>query len=254
MKYLSLLPLLALAGCSAAQDDWIQLFNGSDLSGWDVKISGHELNDNYRDIFRVEDGLLKVSYEDYEGTWGGEFGHIFYHQPFSEYILRVEYRFTGEQIAGGPGWALRNNGAMLHSQSARSMLLDQDFPVSVEAQFLGGTGEGERPTLNVCTPGTHVVMEGELITRHCTNSTSRTFPGDEWVTVEMHVHSSGFIYHVVEGDTVFTYEQPQIGGDVPEGFPLPEGTLLESGYIALQAETHPIEFRRIELKDLSRNR
>jgi len=254
MKYLPLLLLTVLAGCSAGRGDWIQLFNGEDLSGWDIKISGHELNDNYRNTFRVEDGLLTVSYAEYEGTWGGEFGHIFYQQPFSDYILRVEYRFAGEQVPGGPGWALMNNGAMLHSQSARSMLLDQDFPVSIEAQFLGGAGEGERTTMNVCTPGTHVVMNGELVTAHCTSSSSRTFPGREWLTVEMHVHGSGFIYHVIDGDTVMTYEQPRIGGELPEGFPLPAGTLLESGYIALQAESHGIEFRTIELLDLSGKR
>jgi hypothetical protein len=228
----------------------MQLFNGRDLSGWDIKISGHELNENYKNTFRVRDGMLVVSYDDYE-RFDGEFGHIFYNRKFSDYILRVEYRFTGEQVPGGAGWARKNNGAMLHSQSAESMGLDQDFPVSIEAQFLGGLGEGERPTMNVCTPGTHIVMDGELVTRHCNNSTSATYHEDEWLTVEMIVHGGGDIYHVVAGDTVLTYSSPQVGGSLPEGFPLAEGTLLTEGYIALQAESHPIEFRKIELLELS---
>jgi hypothetical protein len=247
--------LFTLPGCSSEQaagdGDYIQLFNGRDLTGWDIKISGHPLNDNYRNTFRVEEELLKVSYDEYD-EFDGEFGHIFYREKFSEYILRVEYRFVGQHVEGGPSWAFKNNGAMLHSQSAESMGLDQDFPVSVEAQFLGGSGEGERPTMNVCTPGTHIVMNGELVTRHCTSSNSKTYHGDEWITVEMIVHADGFIYHVVDGDTVLTYSKPQIGGDLPEGFPLPEGTLLTEGYIALQAESHPIEFRKVELLDLSK--
>jgi hypothetical protein len=247
----SFLLICCCSGCdSTASDGYIQLFNGRDLTGWNIKISGHPLNDNYLNTFRVEDGILKVSYDGYE-RFNGEFGHIFYNQKFSEYILRVEYRFVGDQVPGGPGWAARNNGAMLHSQSAESMLLDQAFPVSIEAQFLGGLGEDERPTMNVCTPGTHIVMNGELVTRHCNNSNSRTYHGDDWITVEMIVHGGREIYHVIEGDTVLTYSNPQIGGDLPEGFPLAEGTILTEGYIAFQAESSPIEFRKIELLDLT---
>lgn len=251
LTLLILLSLTSACGKSAEQDQWIQLFNGTDLTGWDIKIAGHPLNENFQNTFRVEDGLLKVSYDDYE-EWNGEFGHIFYNQSFSDYILRVEYRFIGEQMPGAPGWATKNNGAMLHSQSAESMGLDQDFPVSIEAQFLGGLGEDERPTANVCTPGTDITMRGELVPGHCTNSNAKTYHGEEWVTIEMIVHGGGDIFHVVEGDTVLAYSNPVIGGgNVPEGYPIPVGTPVTEGYIALQAESHPIEFRRVELLDLS---
>ena len=254
-KYLFL--FLVLVSCKpkqqpAGEAQWIQLFNGKDLTGWDIKIAGHELNDNYKNTFRVENGILKACYEEYE-NFDNKFGHIFYKEKFSHYKLRVEYRFVGEQVPGGPGWGLRNNGAMLHSQSAESMGIDQDFPVSIEVQFLGGTGEGERTTANLCTPGTNVVMNGKLITQHCNGSSSKTYHGDQWVTVEMIVYGDSIIHHVVEGDTVLTYAKPQIGGDdIPEGFPLPEGTPLKKGYIAFQAESHPTEFRIIELLDLSK--
>ena len=251
--FVSLTILLLASGFQESQpaSEWVQLFNGKDLSGWDIKISGYELNDNYKNTFRVEDGLLKVSYDEYE-DFNGEFGHLFYQEKFSHYILRVEYRFVGEQVPGGPDWAFRNSGAMLHSQSAASMGLDQEFPVSIEAQFLGGRGEGERTTANLCTPGTHVVMDGELVTQHCVNASSKTYHGDQWVTIEMEVRGDELIRHVIDGETVIAYSQPQIGGEfVTDDFPLEEGTAVTEGYIALQAESHSIEFRKVELLDLS---
>lgn len=256
MRISLLLILLFMASCSSStnkttDEEWISLFNGQNFDGWDIKIKGYELNNNYRNTFRVEDGLLKVSYDEYD-TFNNEFGHIFYNKPFSYYKLRVEYRFVGEQVADGPGWAFRNNGAMLHSQSAASMGLNQDFPVSIEAQLLGGDGVNERTTSNVCTPGTHIVMNGRLITQHCTSSNSKTYHGDEWVTAEFVVLGDSIIHHILEGDTVLTYMYPQVGGDLPEGFPLAEGTLLKEGYISFQAESHPTEFRKIEILDLTK--
>jgi len=236
---------------SAKNGEWMQLFNGKDLDGWTIKIAKHPLGHNFNNTFRVEDGKLVTRYDQYD-TFDAEYGHIFYRTPFSHYRLRLEYRVVGEQVKGGQGWALKNSGVMFHAQSPESMLVDQSFPVCIEAQFLGGTGEGERPTGNLCTPGTHVVIDGELVEQHCTNSTSRTFHGEEWVTFELEVHGDSIIRHLVNGDTVLTYSKPQIGGELPEGFPLEEGTPLTSGYIALQAESHPYEFRKIELLDLGK--
>lgn len=239
-------------GTTAKKPEWIQLFNGKDLSGWEIKITGSELNVNYKNTFRVEDGILKANYDEWE-QFNGEFGHLFYKEKFSHYKLRVEYRFVGEQVKGGPAWAIKNSGAMLHSQSAESMTLDQSFPVSIEAQFLGGFNEKERPTNNLCTPGTHVVINGELVTQHCINSSSKTYYGEEWINVEMVVLGDSIIHHLVEGDTVLTYSKPQIGGDnLPVDYPVAEGTPLKEGYISLQAESHPIEFRKVELLDLSK--
>ncbi len=234
-----------------AETNWIRLFNGTDLTGWDLKITGYPLNENYKGIFSVEDSILKVSYNNLD-SFRGEFGHIFYKQPFSHYRLRIEYRFVGEQRPGGPGWAIRNSGVMLHSQSAESMTLEQDFPVSIEAQFLGGLGEGERSTLNVCTPGTDIDFNGQMVEGHCTNSSSKTYHGDQWVTAEITVLGDSIIQHVIGGDTVLTYTHPRIGPEMkPEGFSIPDGTPLKDGYIALQAESHNVEFRKVELLDLS---
>ncbi len=259
MKYLTFLFLLSLVACKPAsdsgeQENWIPLFNGEDLGDWVVKFTKHPLGENYNNTFRVEDGKMVVRYDEWDSI-NGEFGHIFYREPFSRYKLRVEYRIVGEQVAGGPAWAYKNNGIMFHCQSPESMLQDQSFPVCIEAQFLGGDSTGERPTMNLCTPGTNVVLNGELHTPHCTNSSSKTYRGEEWVNVELVVLGSEIIHHIVEGDTVLSYTKPQIdGSDLPGGFPLIDGTLLESGYIALQAESHPFEFRKVELLDLSERR
>lgn len=249
--------LLAAATSARAADpakessgDWISLFNGKDLEGWTVKIRGSESGDNFGDTFRVEDGVLKVGYEKYD-QFAERFGHIFCDKSFSNYRLRVEYRFTSEQAKGGPGWAFRNSGLMLHGQTPQSMTKDQKFPVSIEVQLLGGNGKDERPTANLCTPGTNVVMEGELITRHCTSSKSKTFAGDQWVTCEVEVRGGRTIKHYVNGDLVMEYEQPQLDPRDADAKKLIEQAggelLLTHGTISLQSESHPVEFRKVEL-------
>ena len=233
--------------------DWIQLFNGRDLTGWTPKFTKHDLGVNLHDTFRVEDGLLKVRYDRWEG-FAGEFGHLFYQEPFSYYVIAAEYRFVGEQVKGGPTWALRNNGLMLHAPDPKTMLQDQDFPISIEVQLLGGLTDGKpRTTANLCTPGTNVVMQGKLVTAHCLNSTSQTYDGDGWVRVEVVVHGGDVLRHVVDGATVLEYTQPQIGGgNVAPVDPAVkvDGTMLTGGYIAVQAETAPTDFRKVELLNL----
>jgi hypothetical protein len=234
--------------------DWIQLFNGKDLGGWDIKISGYELNDNFGRTFRVENGLIKTSYDQYGPKFGNRFGHMFHHQKFSHYIIALEYRFVGEQAPEAPSWALRNSGVMVHSQSAQSMLKDQDFPICIEVQLLGGTGSGKRTTANLCTPGTNVEMKGQLFTTHCVNSTSNTYDGDQWVRVETTVLGSESIQHSIDGQVILSYNKPQIGGGNVTNFDpavKQDGKLLTEGYIALQSESHPVEFRKVELLNLA---
>jgi hypothetical protein len=232
---------------------WKSLLNGKDLNGWTPKIKGYALGEDPLKTFRVEKGVLKVSFENY-GSYENRFGHLFYKAPFTHYILRVEYRFVGDQCPGGPGWAFRNSGAMLHCQDPKTMRKDQDFPVCIEAQLLGGDGTNERTTANVCTPGTHMVMAGKLITQHCNNSRSKTYHGDQWVTAEFEVHGSGQIIHRVNGETVLEYEQPQYDEGDGDAAKLVQGgrKLIEGGYISLQAESHPIEFRKVEIKVLEK--
>jgi hypothetical protein len=255
---------LALAPVSAQREaDWIQLFNGANLDGWTPKITGHPLGENYGNTFRVENGALRVAYDQYP-QFDGKFGHLFYsRRPFSHYVLAAEYRFVGDQAPGGPSWAVRNNGLMLHSQPPQTMQVAQDFPISIEVQLLGGAPLGaeasakaaapERTTANVCTPGTEIFMKAAMVRAHCTNSTSTTYRGDGWVRVEIEVRGGERLIHRVDGQTVLEYEMPQIGGGTVTNFDpavKKDGTLLTEGFIAIQGESHPTEFRKIELREL----
>ena len=233
-------------------EEWTQLFNGEDLTGWTPKIKGYPAGENFGNTFRVEDGLLKVSYENYD-EFNERFGHLFYEKPYGNYHMRLEYRFTGEQVPGGPGWATRNSGVMVHGQDPATMSLDQNFPVSIEVQLLGGNGTDPRTTGNLCTPGTNVLMDGELITRHCTSSNSETYHGDQWVTAEIIAHGNQDIIHIINGDTVLTYAQPQLDPEDTDAQKLLEtqDKMLTGGTISLQSESHPVEFRKVEIKELS---
>lgn len=233
-------------------EGWIQLFNGKDLNDWNIKITGFPLNENYGNTFRVEDSLLKVRYDKYE-KFDGKFGHIFYKHPYSHYRIRVEYRFVGDQCPEGPGWAFRNSGIMIHGQSAESMEVGQDFPVSIEVQLLGGNGKDERSTLNLCTPGTNVVYNDTIWTQHCTNSSSKTYHGDQCVTVEVEVQGDSIIKHIIDGQTVLEYSKPQLDPRDPSFqklLPADKNILLSKGSISLQAESHPVDFRKVELLNL----
>ncbi|MDP4265079.1 MAG: DUF1080 domain-containing protein [Bacteroidota bacterium] len=265
----SFLSIVILISCTSPRkqdntEDWIRLFNKKDLTGWDIKIAKHDLNDNFNHTFYVKDSILEVDYSRY-GKFNGEFGHLYYKEPFSYYKVRVEYRFAGQQLTGGPSYAHLNSGVMLHAQSAASNGKDQSFPVSLEMQLLARDSNETRPTGNLCTPGTQVSMNGKLVESHCINSSSKSYPGSEWVTVEAIVMGDSIIRHIVDGDTVLTYEHPQIGGGFVNtnltwtsgGFGADsllwmqkQGKALKEGYIALQAESHPVEFRKVELLNL----
>lgn len=236
----------------AHQEKWISIFNGKNLEGWTPKFAGHELGVNYKNTFRVEDGLLKVSYDNYD-TFEGKFGHLFYKEPYSHYKIRLEYRFIGEQVPGAPVWAYRNNGIKFHSQPPETMRLDQPSPVSIEVQLLGGNGTEDRPTANICSMGTHIVMDDELITQHCTESSSKTYHGDQWVNVEAEVHGGEIIHHYINGEKVLSYSEPQYDTSDPNTKHLVPGNgnmIIKEGYIALQAESHPTHFRNIEILPL----
>lgn len=251
---------------NSSDEEWIPLFNGKDLSGWDIKITGHPLNDNYNETFRVEDGMIRIMYDKYK-EFNNSFGHMYYEKPFSYYKLRYDYRFTGDQLKGGATWNVRNSGIMLHSQSAASNNINQTFPVSIELQLLGGLGKGKRTTANVCTPGTAVELNGKTDYTHCINSTSKTYDGDQWIHGEAIVMGDESMTFIINGDTVLTFQKPQIGGGFiskangekewdnngitdKQIWLSKEGSTLKEGYIALQSESHPVDFKNIELLNL----
>lgn len=252
--------VLFFVACSAPKksepkNDWIQLFNGHDINDWIVKVHHHDPGVNFGNTFRVEEGIIKISYDQY-GDYNDQFAHLYYKTPFSHFHLKLEYHFTGELQKGAPDYTLLNSGVMFHSQDPREMLKEQNWPISIEMQFLAGLGDGNpRPTGNMCSPGTEIVYQGKMYGDHCLNSTSKTYGKDEWVRAELIVLGDSLITHVINGDTVLQYSKPTMGGGVVNGFDSAiwqPGKPLTSGYIALQSEGQPIDFRNIELKILEK--
>lgn len=226
------------------EENWVSIFNGVNLENWEVKIKGHPLGENWNNTFIVRDSALAVDYTSYS-AFNDAFGHIFYKTPFQNYKLKLSYRFTGTQVEGGANWALRNSGVMIHCQAPETMELDQNFPVCLEVQLLGGVTEGQpRSTGNLCTPGTHVTIDDTLETAHCVDSSSDTFYGEQWVDLQIEVRNDSIMRHYINGKEVMTYQKPVIGGEYNTLTEL-DGKPLKQGFISLQSESHPVEFKNI---------
>lgn len=253
-----LLFLVILASCNqvkSQEGDWVKLFNGKDINDWTVKVHHYDAGVNVGNTFRVEDNMIKVRYDQYD-DFNDQFSHLYYNQPFSHFHLIVEYRFTGELQKGAPEYTVLNSGVMYHSQDPRSMKKEQNWPISVEMQFLAGLDDGQpRPTGNMCSPGTDIVYNGKMYDGHCLNSSSKTYGKDEWVRAELIVLGDSLITHIINGDTVLQYSKPTMGGGVVDGYDSAlwvPGKPLKSGFIALQSEGQPIDFRRVELRNLKK--
>lgn len=233
--------------------EWETLFNGKDLEGWTAKLQHHESGDNYENTFRVVDGIIQVNYEGYE-SFDERYGHLFYKKPYSSFHLKFDYRFTDQWMEDAPSYTYRNSGVMFHSQAPETILKEQDWPISVEYQMLADAGDGKpRPTGNMCSPGTEVFFNGEMDPRHCIGSSSPTFPWDEWVHAELIVYGDSLVIHMVNGEEVLKYTNPQIGGGVANRFDPAykvDGQMLKEGYIGLQAEGQGVAFKNIEIKEL----
>lgn len=236
----------------AVSGEWISLFNGHDLTGWTVKVAKHPMGENYADTFRVEDGVIKVAYDKY-GKFDQQFAHLYSNLPYSHYILRLEYRFTGTAVADSPSWSKCNSGVMIHSQSPLTMTVEQLWPVSIEVQFLcEGTTAG-RQTGNACTPGTNLERNGKLITEHVVEGVGKLSPLNEWVAVEVEVHGNDEVIHRINGAEVLRYQHPQLDLRDPDAkklLALGAPFQLNSGHIALQAESQPVWFRNVRLRVL----
>lgn len=230
-------------------NNWDQIFNGKSLEGWTMKIVGYELGDNFANTFRVKDGLLQIRYDGYGDNFDNRFGGLYYNKNLQNYRLKVEYRFVGETAAGAPSWGYRDSGVQFHSQDPKTIDLDQPFPVCLEYNLHGGNGTDERPVGEICTNGTLVDIQGKQSTSYCTPAQiKKTFHGDQWVTLEIDVQNNT-ISHYVNGELILTYNNPRYNAehDLGKRFTQQGMTFLHEGFISLQSNSHPIDFRRIEL-------
>lgn len=228
---------------------WVSLFNGKDLSGWTMKINGYPLSENFGDTFRVKDSILSIRYDAYGPEFGERFGALFYDKELTNYRLKVEYRFVGETAAGAPDWGFRDSGVQIHTQKPSSVKLEQRFPVCLEYNLHGGNGMDERPLGAICGIGTFVEIDNELSNEFCNPAkVSRTFHGDQWVTIEIDV-KDGKMKHFVNGEEILSYSNPIYDQENEFAKALIQNgnASVNSGYISLQSNSHPIDFRKIEL-------
>lgn len=227
---------------------WKALFNGRNLDGWTVKIAGHPLGNNFGNTFRVKDGVLQVRYDQYD-SFRNRFGALYYNQPLTNYRLKVEYRFVGATTPGAPTWGFRDGGIQYHGQDPATMALEQQFPVCLEYNLHGGNGQAERPVGEICTPGTKVEIDGLRNATFCTPAkVKRTFHGDIWVTAEIEVKDS-IVTHFVNGEQILQYKNPRYDSAHAIGKTLIRNgqDKVRSGFISIQSNSHPMEFRKIEL-------
>ena len=237
-----------------ATNEWVQIFNGTNLDGWTPKFKGFPMGVNLHNTFHVTNGLLEVDYSGYTNFAGNPFGHLFWKEKLSHYIVRAEYRFVGDQCPGAPQWGWRNNGIMIFSEPPDTMELNQDFPASIEVQILGGGNpHGDQNNGSFCVPHTRAMYNGKLTTQHRTSAKEKIYNGDQWVTITAEVHGSKLINHILDNEVVISYSEPQLNPNdahakllLSKGFP----QMLEDGYICIQAESAPCEFRKIELLKL----
>ena len=238
----------------ADRRDWIQLFDGKSLDGWVPKITGYPLEkttptpsaSSTAPCRRRPTGPRRR--EQIRPSF----------LPTSEVLLlHRRRRVPLHRRAGG------RRSRLGHSQQwpdvaqpvAAIDVEGPGFPISVEVQLLGGLPNGKpQSTANMCSPGTQVFIDGTMVKGHCLDSKSQTYAGDQWVRVEVAVRGGERLIHKVEGQTVLEYEKPTIGGGEVNKFDPAvkvDGTLLTDGYIEIQGESHPTEFRKIEVLNLS---
>ena len=248
-----------LSGCSptptpkahldAPAGHWIRIFDGQDLNGWIPKVAGAEAGENYRNTFRVAGNVLRVSYEDYD-TFGDHFGSLYYNKRLSRYWLKLQYRFVGEKVQGAPGWAYKNSGIQLHSQAPETLARDQRFPVSVEFDLVGGRFVGSRPTGDVCHNGTSVTINGVPLTEQCSKVSDVTVRDESWVSVLAKVDGATVVQQAINGNLIVEYSNLKLDERDPDARRLitaGAGLALDSGFISLQSNGAPIEFRDIEI-------
>ncbi|ESQ93353.1 hypothetical protein ABAC460_01210 [Asticcacaulis sp. AC460] len=248
------LMLIAPVAASAAEAPWEPIFDGKTLDGWTPNLVGQKVGDDPLKTYVVEDGNLRVSYAHYDNRFAGQYGHIFWKEPLKAFRLRFEYRIYGDPLPDIKVWEVSNSGVMFHAQTPQTMRRDQGFPVSLEFQILGVPRPQQEPSGNLCTPGTTIVIDGKRDLRHCILSSSPLLPVGQWERGEIEVLSNGEITHFINGEAVLRYSAPELDPadkDAAVLIAAAGGAVkLEQGYIALQAEGQPIEFRKIEVQRL----
>lgn len=229
---------------------WISLFNGKNLDNWKPKIVGYKLGENFGNTFRVEDGMLSIRYDKYD-SFRNRFGSLYFDKKFTNYRLKVEYRFVGNTTVGAPTWGYKDGGIQYHCQPPNTVALNQSFPICLEYNLHGGNGKEDRPTGEICANGMFVEINGKRNISYCTLPTvKRTFNGDEWITAEIEVNK-GKITHFVNGEQIMQFDNPKFDSSnaIAEAFIINKNNTVKDGYISLQSNSHPMDFRKVEIME-----
>jgi hypothetical protein len=237
-------------GVKNQDQSWVTLFNGKNLEGWKPKIAGFAYGENFGNTFRVNQGILSTRYDAY-GSFNERFGAIYYNKKFSNFRLKVEYRFVGELTPGAPEWGFRDGGINYLGQDPATIETNQKFPVCLEYNLLGGNGKDVRPTGDICAAGIFIQLDGKRNTVFCTPPVvKKTFEGDEWVTAEIEVRN-GKIAHFVNGEKILEFSDPRYDptNDIARKFILNGDDIVKDGFISLQSNSHPMDFRKIEIME-----
>jgi hypothetical protein len=255
MKHLTLLltPLLLLSlSCNTNKNttekntqNWVALFNGKNLDNWIPKIAGYKLGENFGNTFRVENGILSTRYDAYD-NFKNRFGALYYNKKFSNFRLRVEYRFVGDTVAGAPSWGYQDGGIQYYCQAPQTMDINQPFPVCLEYNLLG-----TRPSGEICANGIYVLVGGKRNEDYCTPPVVQVVPPkDQWSTAEIDVRN-GKMTQYVNGVPVISFSNPRYDSTkaIAKQFITPGNDMVQDGYISLQSNSHPMDFRKIEIME-----
>jgi hypothetical protein len=208
--------LLVLTGCqtisgNGKQKNKVMLFNGQDLAGWKVYIPDEGVDQN--DVWSVKDGVIYCS--------GVPNGYMRTVEEYGNYKLHLEWRWVAKPA---------NSGVLIHATGP-----DQLWPKCIECQLMAGSA-GDMVLMN----GTGITIDGQ----------DKQNPNERFVIIAKKQHSTEKpagqwnSYDIVcRADTISAY----VNGVLQN-----EGTnaTRTSGWIALQSEGGPIEFRNIYLEML----
>lgn len=210
--------LATLTGCQGmlgpvTPKEKTMLWNGKDFAGWELFIPDESVD--VHDIWSVKDGVVYCK--------GVPNGYMRTKTTYANYRLHLEWRWPEKPT---------NSGVLLHASGP-----DQVWPLTIECQLKAGSA-GDFVLIN--RPG--ITVDGEdkqdkdkqFVVANKKEASSEK-PAGQWNAYDIHC----------EGDTIRCYVN-----DVLQN----EGTAatITSGWICLQSEGSPIEFRNIYLEPVKK--
>ena len=109
-------------------DGWIQLFNGRNLDGWYTFLSKSGQNNDPAGLIRVDNGMIHILGNPV-APGAAEAGYLATNQEFSDYRLRLEYKW-GMQRFPPRQEMKRDNGLLFHLVGP-----DRVWPTCMEFQI-----------------------------------------------------------------------------------------------------------------------